>query len=81
MEKTSSQYKRIARELEESPIVEEVSFSQCIPGYYSENYNVFYPQGKNLPESIHLRKAYVGENILKLLASNYCQEAVLKKEL
>jgi len=65
MEITSNQYKRIATEMEASPLVEAVSFSQCIPGYYSENYNVFYPQGENLPESIHLRKAYVGENYFK----------------
>ncbi|EPR68081.1 ABC transporter permease [Cyclobacterium qasimii] len=65
MEKTSNEYKRIAAEIEASPLVETVSFSQCIPGYYSENYNVFYPQGDNLLESIHLRKAYVGENYFK----------------
>jgi putative ABC transport system permease protein len=65
MKKTSNHYKRIADELEDSPLVEAVSFSQCIPGYYSENYNIFYPQGENLPESIYLRKAYVGPNYFK----------------
>ena len=65
LEKTSNQYKRIAAEIEESPLVEALSFSQCFPGYYGENYNGFYPQGENLPESIHLRKAYVGENYFK----------------
>lgn len=65
MEDTGNNYERIAKELEESPLIESVSFSQCIPGYYSENYNVFFPQGKTTAESIHLRKAYVGVNYFK----------------
>ncbi|GAB2999839.1 ABC transporter permease [Cyclobacterium sediminis] len=65
IENTGNNYERIAKELEESPLVESVSFSQCIPGYYSENYNVFFPQGKTSAESIHLRKAYVGANYFK----------------
>ncbi|WP_420603605.1 ABC transporter permease [Flagellimonas sp.] len=65
LEITSKNYKRIAEELEASPYVESVSFSGNIPGTYQENYNVFYPQGKSALESIHLRKAYVGENYFK----------------
>ena len=65
LKKTGSQYKRIAEELEESPLVEAVSFSQCIPGSYSENYNGFFPQGDKQREVIYLRKAYVGENYFK----------------
>lgn len=65
MENTGNHYERIAKELEESSLIESVSFSQCIPGYYSENYNVFFPQGENSAESIHLRKAYVGANYFK----------------
>ncbi|WP_339925257.1 FtsX-like permease family protein [uncultured Cyclobacterium sp.] len=71
MKKTSNGYKRIAAEMEASPLVETVSFSQCIPGFYSENYNVFYPQGNHLVASIHLRKAYVGENYFKTFGINF----------
>lgn len=65
LETTSKNYKRIAEELEASPYVESVSFSGNIPGTYQENYNGFYPQGESNVESIHLRKAYVGENYFK----------------
>ncbi|HKI88932.1 MAG TPA: FtsX-like permease family protein, partial [Draconibacterium sp.] len=61
----SQKYKRIADEMESSPFVESVCFSQCTPGNYSQNYNNFYPEGESSVESIHLRKAYVGRNYFK----------------
>ncbi|MEM9143981.1 MAG: FtsX-like permease family protein, partial [Bacteroidota bacterium] len=62
---TSNSYKRIAEELEASPFVESVSFSGTVPGVYQENYNTFYPEATGGKESLHLRKAYVGENYFK----------------
>jgi putative ABC transport system permease protein len=55
----------IARELERSPNVESVSFSQNVPGLYHENFNIFYPEGKSETEVLYLRKAYVGEDYFK----------------
>ena len=61
----SQKFKLIAEELETSPYVESVCFSQNIPGEYSENYNTFYPEAGSAAEQIHLRKAYVGKNYFK----------------
>jgi putative ABC transport system permease protein len=61
----SQKFKLIAEELEASPFVESVCFSQNIPGIYSENYNIFYPEGGSEVERIHLRKSYVGKNYFK----------------
>ncbi|MDP2335571.1 MAG: ABC transporter permease [Bacteroidota bacterium] len=64
--KTASQkFKLISEELEASPLVESVSFSQNIPGNYSENYNIFFPEGGSGLEKINLRKAFVGKNYFK----------------
>lgn len=61
----SQKFHLIATELESSPYVEAVSFSQNIPGIYSQNYNNFYPEGTAEVNNIHLRKAYVGRNYFK----------------
>ncbi|WP_167612146.1 FtsX-like permease family protein [Maribellus sediminis] len=65
LEAASLKYKRIAEDLESSPFVESVCFSQCTPGNYNHNYNTFYTEGGSDVESIHLRKAYVGRNYFK----------------
>jgi putative ABC transport system permease protein len=62
---TSRKFKVISEELEASPYVESVSFSQNIPGTYNENYNTFYPEAGSAPESIYLRKSYIGKNYFK----------------
>ncbi len=65
LDAASLKYKRIAEELKSSPFVESLSFSQCTPGNYSQNYNTFFPEGESDVESIHLRKAYVGRDYFK----------------
>ncbi|MBN2637762.1 MAG: hypothetical protein JXR65_01595, partial [Bacteroidales bacterium] len=65
LEAASLKFKRIASELKASPYVESVSFSQCTPGNYDQNYNMFYPDGESNVENIHLRKAYVGRDYFK----------------
>ncbi len=70
LEMTSQNFKRISEELETSPYVESVSFSQSIPGTYQENYNVFYPDGKSIVDILHIRKAYVGEDYFKTFGIN-----------
>ncbi len=61
----SQKLELITKELESSPYVSSVSFSQSIPGTYNENYNTFFPDGETKIESIGLRKAYVGSNYFK----------------
>lgn len=61
----SQKFKLISEELKISPFVESVSFSQNIPGTYSENYNIFFPEGGSDLNKISLRQAYVGRNYFK----------------
>ncbi len=65
MKSASQKYGYISKELESSPYVVSVCFSQNIPGVYSQNYNNFYPEGSADENSIHLRKAYVGRDYFK----------------
>ncbi len=65
MKSASQKYSYVSKELESSPYVESVCFSQNTPGLYSQNYNNFYPEGSSEVNDIHLRKAYVGRNYFK----------------
>ena len=61
----SRKFKLISEELEASPYVESVCFSQNVPGTYYENYNTFYPEAGSAVENINLRQSYVGKNYFK----------------
>jgi putative ABC transport system permease protein len=61
----SQKFQFISKELEFSPYVESVCFSNNIPGTYSENYNHFYLESPEENNGIHLRKAYVGRKYFK----------------
>ena len=61
----SQKFKIISQEMESSPFVESVCFSQTIPGLYQENYNAFFPEGSDEEGRVSLRKAYVGRNYFK----------------
>ena len=58
----SSRYQQLYDELANHTLVQSVCFSNSIPGSYSENYNLFYPEDIINTETIHFRKAYVGKN-------------------
>lgn len=70
LETASQNFKRIVEELEASPYVESVSFSNNVPGTYQENYNIFYPADKKTVDVLHIRKAYVGADYFKTLGIN-----------
>lgn len=77
----SQKYKLISAELEASPYVTSVCFSQTIPGTYAENYNIFFPAGASEVDQIHLRKAYVGRNYFKTYGINLLSGEGFSKEL
>ena len=77
----SQKFKVIAEELEASPYVESVCFSQNTMGNYSENYNMFYPEDKSGLEKIRFRKAYVGRNYFKTYGIQLLSGAGFDQEL
>ncbi|GET34146.1 ABC transporter permease [Prolixibacter bellariivorans] len=65
MKAASQKFKVISEELQASPYVESVCFSNTIPGTYNQNYNTFYTEEGKGDKNIRLRKAYVGKNYFK----------------
>ncbi len=84
-EEASQKFRLIAEELEKSPYVHSVCFSESVPGTYHEHYNTFYPDGGSKVDEIYLRKSYVGRNYFEtygvstLSGSAYNQDLISYK--
>lgn len=78
LDKISKNFQLISDELESNTYVESVSFSQNVPGVYSENYNTFYFEGD---KKLGLRKAYVEKNYFKTFDIKFLSDVGIDKDL